>query len=105
MTVVVGEPTGKRVAIVGAGPAGVACAEQLVQQGHQVTVFEAKPGAGGLLTYGIPNFKLPKDVVFARLDDLERAGVEFVFNAYIGKHKTRRQIQIYPMICAVGYCR
>jgi glutamate synthase (NADPH/NADH) small chain len=83
----VGEQTGKRVAIVGAGPAGVACAEQLVQKGYQVTVFEAKPAGGGLLTYGIPGFKLPKGVVFARLGDLENAGVQFVYETYIGKGK------------------
>jgi glutamate synthase (NADPH/NADH) small chain len=83
-----GEPSGKRVAIVGSGPAGLACAEQLVQKGHAVTVFEAKPIYGGLLTYGIPNFKLPNEVVFCRIQDLERAGVNFVFNALIGKEKT-----------------
>jgi glutamate synthase (NADPH) small chain len=84
----VGQPTGKKVALVGAGPAGMACAEQLVQKGHQVTIFESKPGPGGLLTYGIPSFKLPKEVVFDRIEDLKRAGVEFVYNAYIGKDKT-----------------
>jgi glutamate synthase (NADPH/NADH) small chain len=84
----VGAPTGKRVAIVGAGPSGMACAEQLLQSGYQVTIFDAKPAPGGLLLYGIPNFKLPKDVVMARWDDLERAGVEFVPNTYIGKDKT-----------------
>ncbi len=68
---------GKKVAIVGAGPAGLACAEQLVQKGYQVTIFESKPEPGGLLLYGIPNFKLPKDVVFARWQDLAtgRCGV------------------------------
>ncbi len=81
-------PNGKKVAIVGAGPAGLACAEQLVQKGYQVTIFEAKPEPGGLLVYGIPNFKLPKDVVFARWQDLADAGVEFVGNTYIGKDKT-----------------
>lgn len=84
----VGEPSGKRVAIVGSGPAGLSCAEQLVQKGHQVTIFEAKPEPGGFLTYGIPNFKLTKKVVFCRTEDLEKAGVEFVFNTYIGKEKT-----------------
>ena len=63
VSIQVGEPTGKHVAIVGAGPAGLTCAEQLVQSGHQVTIFDAKPVPGGLLIYGIPNFKLPKDVV------------------------------------------
>lgn len=79
---------GKKVAIVGAGPAGLACAEQLVQKGYQVTIFESKPEPGGLLLYGIPNFKLPKDVVFARWQDLATAGVEFVGNTYIGKDKS-----------------
>lgn len=83
-----GAPTGKRVGIVGAGPAGMACAEQLVQQGHAVTVFEALPAAGGLLLYGIPNFKLNKQVVAARLDDFRRAGVEFVTSTRIGKDKS-----------------
>ena len=84
----VGETTGKRVAIVGSGPAGLACAEQLLQRGHKVTIFEAKPAPGGLLTYGIPNFKLPKEVVFARIAEFEDAGVEFHFNTYIGKDQT-----------------
>ena len=84
----VGEPTGKRVAIVGSGPTGIACAEQLVQKGHKVTIFESKPGAGGLMTYGIPGFKLPKAVVIDCVTDLENAGVEFVFDTYIGKDIT-----------------
>ena len=82
------QANGKKVAIVGAGPAGLACAEQLVQKGYQVTIFESKPEPGGLLLYGIPNFKLPKDVVFGRWGDLARAGVEFAGNTYIGKDKT-----------------
>ena len=83
-----GEPTGRRVAIVGAGPAGLACTEQLIQKGHSVTVFEAKPAPGGLLVYGIQPFKIPKEIVFCRVNDMEEAGAEFVFNAYIGKDKT-----------------
>ena len=82
------ESNGKKVAIIGAGPSGHGCAEQLVRKGYQVTIFEAKPAAGGLLTYGIPNFKLPKDVVFQSVRDLEEAGVEFVHNILIGKDKT-----------------
>jgi glutamate synthase (NADPH/NADH) small chain len=83
--VVVGEPSEKKVAIIGAGPAGLACAEQLLQKGHAVTIYDTKPAPGGLLTYGIPNFKLPKEVVFSRWSDLERAGVEFIPETYIGK--------------------
>ncbi len=82
------QKNGHRVAIVGAGPAGLSCAEQLLQKGYDVTLFDAKPAPGGLLTYGIPNFKLPKEVVFARWADLERAGARFVGNTYIGKDKT-----------------
>ncbi|MCK4724821.1 MAG: FAD-dependent oxidoreductase, partial [Anaerolineales bacterium] len=88
VTIQVGQSTGKKVAIVGAGPAGLACAEQLVGRGHQVTIFEAKNTPGGLLLYGIPNFKLPKDIVLARWKDLDKAGVEFVGDTYIGKDKT-----------------
>lgn len=84
----VGESTGVQVAVVGAGPAGLAVAEKLVEQGHAVTVFDSKPAPGGLLIYGIPNFKLPKDVVWNKWNDLEKAGVKFVGNTYIGKDKT-----------------
>jgi glutamate synthase (NADPH/NADH) small chain len=80
--------SGKRVAIVGAGPSGLACAEQLIWRGHQVTIYDTKPAPGGLLVYGIPNFKLSKEVVFARWEDLQRAGVRFVGSTYIGKDKT-----------------
>jgi glutamate synthase (NADPH/NADH) small chain len=80
--------TGLRVAIVGAGPAGLGCAEQLIRLGHWVTVFDAKPAPGGLLTYGIPNFKLEKALVHEIWRSLESAGVEFVGNTTIGKHRT-----------------
>jgi glutamate synthase (NADPH/NADH) small chain len=92
VTIPVGQPSGKKVAIVGAGPAGLSCAEQLVQKGHAVTIFEAKPAPGGLLVYGIPNFKLPKCVVMERWQDLENAGVQFVGNTYIGKGQTIDQL-------------
>jgi glutamate synthase (NADPH/NADH) small chain len=84
----VGEPTGKRVAIVGSGPAGLSCAEQLVRKGHDVTIFEAAPAPGGLLLYGIPNFKLPKKVVNEWMDMLNRTGVNIVTNTRIGENKT-----------------
>ncbi len=81
-------PTGKRVAIIGAGPAGLGCADQLVQRGHEATIFEAKPASGGLLVYGIPNFKLPKDVWQEKWEEFGNAGVKFAPNTYIGKDKT-----------------
>jgi glutamate synthase (NADPH/NADH) small chain len=83
-----GQPSGRRVAIVGSGPAGLSCAEQLVQRGHEVTVFESAPAPGGLLTYGIPNFKLPKSIVDDRIEDFRRAGVRFVTETRIGKDRT-----------------
>lgn len=86
--IAVGNSTGRKVAIIGAGPAGLACAEQLIRFGHWVTIFDAKPAPGGLLTYGIPNFKLSKEVVEAIWEDLYRAGASFVGNTYIGKQKT-----------------
>lgn len=84
VTIPVGKFTGKKVAIIGAGPAGLACAEQLVRKGHWVTIFDARPAPGGLLTYGIPNFKLPKQVIFDIWNDMLRAGVTFVGNTYVG---------------------
>jgi len=83
-----GTPTGRRVAVIGAGPAGVACADVLIQHGHQVTIFESKPAPGGLLVYGIPNFKLPKDVWTEKWQEFERAGVQFVPDTYIGRDKS-----------------
>ena len=64
-----GSPTGKRVALIGAGPASLGCADVLLQKGHEVTIFEAKPAPGGLLVYGIPNFKLPKKVWFEKWEE------------------------------------
>ena len=88
----VGKPTGRKVAIVGAGPAGLGCAEELIQRGHSVTLFDTKPAPGGLLVYGIPNFKLAKEVFFCRWGDFEKAGATFVGNTYIGESKTIDQL-------------
>jgi glutamate synthase (NADPH/NADH) small chain len=77
--------TGKRVAVVGSGPAGLACAAQLNQAGHWVTVFERADRIGGLLMYGIPNMKLDKRVVQRRVDLMAAEGVTFVVNTEVGK--------------------
>jgi glutamate synthase (NADPH) small chain len=76
--------TGKKVAIVGSGPAGLSCAGDLIQMGHDVTVFEALHELGGVLIYGIPEFRLPKSIVKTEIDSLKKLGVEFVTNAVIG---------------------
>ncbi len=76
--------TGKRVAVVGSGPAGLACAQQLARVGHSVTVFERDDRVGGLLTYGIPDFKLEKWVVQRRIDQMIAEGVEFRTNCNVG---------------------
>ncbi len=77
--------TGKKVAVVGSGPAGLACAAQLNAAGHWVTVYERADRIGGLLMYGIPNMKLDKDVVQRRIDLMAEEGVTFVTNTEIGK--------------------
>ena len=76
--------TGQRVAVVGSGPAGLAVAERMRLAGHSVTVFEAWPAAGGVLRYGIPNFKTAKDIVDEKVEALTAAGVEFRFETRIG---------------------
>jgi glutamate synthase (NADPH/NADH) small chain len=81
-------PTGKSVAIVGSGPAGLACAGDLIQSGHAVTVFEALHEPGGVLVYGIPEFRLPKEIVAAEIRGLEELGVVFEMNAIVGRTHT-----------------
>ncbi|MBQ7238015.1 MAG: glutamate synthase subunit beta [Bacteroidales bacterium] len=77
------ERNGKRVAVIGAGPAGLAAANQLNYKGYEVTVFDKNEAAGGLLRYGIPNFKLNKPVIDRRIHVMEQEGVKFVYNQEI----------------------
>jgi glutamate synthase (NADPH/NADH) small chain len=81
-------PTGKSVAIVGSGPAGLSAAGDLVQKGHRVRVFEALHELGGVLIYGIPEFRLPKTIVKQEVDNLRGMGVEFETNVVVGKSVT-----------------
>jgi len=81
-------PTGKKVAIVGSGPAGLSAAGDLVRHGHAVTVFEALHEVGGVLIYGIPEFRLPKEIVRHEVNVLRQMGVEFQTNVVIGKTVT-----------------
>ena len=79
--------SGKRVAVVGSGPAGLACAQQLARAGHAVTVFEKNDRIGGLLRYGIPDFKLEKWIIDRRLAQLEMEGVKFRTGVYVGRER------------------
>ncbi|MGK2946260.1 MAG: glutamate synthase small subunit [Candidatus Malihini olakiniferum] len=79
------KPTGKRVAIVGAGPAGLACADVLARSGVQAVVFDRHPEIGGLLTFGIPAFKLEKEVIIKNRKIFSEMGIEFQLNTEIGK--------------------
>ena len=76
--------TGKRVAVVGSGPAGLAAAQQLRRAGHSVTVYEKADRIGGLLRYGIPNFKMEKHVIDRRIEQMRAEGVKFVTDAHVG---------------------
>ncbi len=79
------QPTGHRMAVIGSGPAGLTCAADLARFGHSVTIFESLHAPGGVLIYGIPEFRLPKDVVKAEVDYVRKLGVEIRLNSVIGK--------------------
>ena len=82
------EPVGQKVAIIGSGPSGLSAAEQLMKRGYKVTIFDSKPQMGGLLLYGIPNFKLDKNVVYDRIEEICYLGLDFVGDTLIGKDKS-----------------
>ena len=83
--------TGKKVAIVGGGPAGLTAAADLVKYGHRVVIFEALHKMGGVLSYGIPEFRLPKKIVDGEINYLRRLGVEMRVDFVVGKTRTDRQ--------------
>ncbi|OGI70424.1 MAG: glutamate synthase [Candidatus Muproteobacteria bacterium RBG_16_60_9] len=98
--------TGKKVAIVGSGPAGLAAAQQLRRAGHKVTVFERDDRIGGLLRYGIPEFKMEKKVLDQRLGQMQAEGVEFRTNAHIGVTTPVEELRknFHAVVLAGGAC-
>ena len=87
------KPSGKRVAVVGAGPAGLTVAGDLIARSHLVTIFEALHKPGGVLVYGIPEFRLPKEIVAHEVASLERQGVEIRCNSVVGRTITLEELQ------------
>jgi glutamate synthase (NADPH/NADH) small chain len=96
--------TGKKVAVIGSGPAGLACADMLNREGHQVIVYEKEDAAGGLLRYGIPDFKLNKDIVDRRLELLLAEGIEISCGMEVGKNLDINDVvKEYDAVCiAIG---
>lgn len=86
------KPTGKRIAVVGSGPAGLTCAADLARLGHKVTIFESLHAPGGVLMYGIPQFRLPKEIVNVEVDYVKALGVEIELNCVVGKTITLEEI-------------
>jgi glutamate synthase (NADPH/NADH) small chain len=84
--------TGKKVAVVGAGPAGLTCAGDLAKMGHEVIVYEALHAPGGVLMYGIPEFRLPKAIVHAEVDYIKKLGVEINYDVVVGKTITVQEL-------------
>jgi glutamate synthase (NADPH/NADH) small chain len=85
-------PTGKKIAVVGSGPAGITVAGDLVLRGHDITMFEALHEAGGVLTYGIPEFRLPKRVVRREVEYIRRLGVKLITNFVVGKTRSLKKL-------------
>ncbi|MFZ5642207.1 MAG: glutamate synthase subunit beta [Bacillota bacterium] len=98
--------TGKKVAVIGSGPAGLACADQLNKAGHEVTVFEKDEKVGGILRYGIPNFKLEKWVIDRRIDILEQEGIIFKPGVFVGvDYSTEDLLNDFDAVCLAGGSR
>lgn len=94
--------TDKKVAVVGSGPAGLAAAQQLNRAGHNVTVFDCDAKIGGLLRYGIPDFKMEKQVIDRRLEQMEAEGIEFKTNTEVGKNYSIEELKVFGAVVLCG---
>ena len=94
--------TDKKVAVVGSGPAGLAAAQQLNRAGHNVTVFERDSKIGGLLRYGIPDFKMEKKVIDRRLEQMTAEGIEFKTNTEVGKNYSVEELKAFDAVVLCG---
>ncbi|MDD5566481.1 MAG: glutamate synthase subunit beta [Candidatus Omnitrophica bacterium] len=98
--------SGKKVAVIGSGPAGLSCADQLNSVGHSVVVFERDPKIGGILRYGIPDFKLEKSVLDRRIGVWEQEGIEFKTDMHVGQDVCIETLQReFDALCLAGGCR
>lgn len=98
--------TDKKVAVVGSGPAGLSCASQLISAGHTVTVFERDKKPGGILRYGIPDFKLEKQIIDRRIDICKKEGIIFKTSIDVGKdYPTGKLSKEFDAVCLAGGCR
>lgn len=98
--------TGKKIAIIGSGPAGLSCAAQLNRAGHKVIVFERDDKPGGILRYGIPDFKLEKNLIDRRINIWEKEGLIFKTNTDVGKdYSAKKLLDEFDAICLAGGCR
>jgi glutamate synthase (NADPH/NADH) small chain len=100
--VVVDRKTGHRIAVVGSGPAGLAAAQQLTRAGHDVTVFERADRIGGLLRYGIPEFKMEKRHLDRRIAQMEAEGTRFQTNANVGENVPVADLQQFDAVVLAG---
>ncbi len=101
-----GEKTGKEVAVIGSGPAGIACADQLNKAGHHVTVFERDDEIGGIMRFGIPDFKLEKWILDRRLDVLKAEGIDFRTKVNVGiDYPVQKLLKDFDAVCLTGGSR